>query len=79
MQACEILAARFADGSLDDAPVWSDVCTFDGKPWRGLVDGIVGGFPCQDLSYAGKQAGIQRGNRSGLFYEYARIIREVQP
>ena len=75
-----ILEARFkGQEALDDAPVWSDVSAFDGKPWRGLVDGIAGGFPCQDLSYAGKGAGIRRGNRSGLYYEYVRIIREVEP
>lgn len=77
--ACEILAARMADGSLDDAPIFTDITTFDGRPWRGIVDCIIGGFPCQDLSVAGKGEGIVRGNRSGLWYEYARIIREVQP
>jgi len=42
------------------------------------VDLICGGFPCQDLSYAGKGAGIT-GERSGLWKEYARIIRLVRP
>jgi site-specific DNA-cytosine methylase len=73
-----ILAARIADGSLDAAPVWSDVRTFDGSAWRGRVAGIIGGFPCTDLSVAGKRAGIT-GERSGLWFEYLRIIREVQP
>ena len=76
--AAEVLAARMEDGTLDDAPIWSDVRTFDGRPWRGLVDGIVGGFPCQDLSVAGKRAGID-GKRSGLWTEYVRIIGEVRP
>lgn len=44
--ACEILAARIADGALDDAPIFTDICAFDGKPWRGAVDLIIGGFPC---------------------------------
>ncbi len=79
IEAAGILEARMRDEALDDAPIWSDVSTFDGKPWRGLVDGIAGGFPCQDLSVAGKREGIQRGNRSGLFYEYVRIIRESEP
>lgn len=74
----EILAARIAEGSLDDAPIWSDVRTFDGEPWRGRVDGIIGGFPCQDLSVAGKRAGID-GERSGLWGEFRRIIGEVRP
>ena len=76
--AVEILAARVAEASLDDAPIWSDVRTFDGEPWRGRVDGIIGGFPCQDLSVAGKRAGID-GERSGLWGEFRRIIAEVQP
>ncbi len=43
------------------------------------VDIISGGFPCQDISTAGKGAGIREGNRSGLWYEYARIIDEIRP
>ena len=39
---------------------------------------ICGGFPCQDISVAGKNAGI-RGSRSGLWFHYARIIGEVRP
>jgi DNA (cytosine-5)-methyltransferase 1 len=42
------------------------------------VDIIAGGFPCQDISYAGKGAGLA-GERSGLFYEVARIVREMEP
>jgi DNA (cytosine-5)-methyltransferase 1 len=74
-----ILAARARDGSLCDAPVWSDVSTFDGRPWRGVVDLIHGGFPCQDISVAGLGAGIIEGERSGLWREFARIVREVGP
>lgn len=73
-----ILQARMADGSIDDAPVWNDVTTFDGNEWRGQVDLLTGGFPCQDISNAGKRAGID-GERSGLWREYVRIIREVRP
>ena len=42
------------------------------------VDILCGGFPCQDLSVAGKQTGLE-GDRSGLFYEMARIVREIRP
>ena len=42
------------------------------------VDMLAGGFPCQDISNAGKQAGIQ-AERSGLWFEFARIIRELRP
>lgn len=74
----EVLLARQRDGILPKFPIWDDVRTFDGKPWRGLVDIITGGFPCQDISAAGKGAGIN-GERSGLWAEMHRIIREVRP
>ena len=77
--AASVLVARMEDKAVDDAPIWSDITTFNGKEWHGVVDTIIGGFPCQDLSVAGKQAGIKEGNRSGLFYEYVRIIREINP
>jgi DNA (cytosine-5)-methyltransferase 1 len=73
-----VLAARQNDGILPPFPIWDDVQTFDGKPWRGLVDVVSGGFPCQDISSAGKGAGID-GERSGMWSEMVRIIREVQP
>jgi DNA (cytosine-5)-methyltransferase 1 len=73
-----ILAQRQNDGCLNPFPIWSDVCSFDGRPWRGIVDVVSGGFPCQDISPAGKGAGIE-GERSGLWKEFARIICEVQP
>ena len=76
--ARSVLLARQRDGMLQPFPIWDDVSTFDGKPWRGHVDVISGGFPCQDISCAGKGAGID-GERSGLWSEFARIIREVQP
>lgn len=76
--AATVLAQRQNDGLFAAFPIWSDVTTFDGTRWRGIVDVISGGFPCQDISPAGKQAGID-GERSGLWSEFARIIREVQP
>jgi DNA (cytosine-5)-methyltransferase 1 len=72
------LMVRQDDGSLPPFPIWDDVSTFDGKPWAGLVDVISGGFPCQDISVAGKGAGLT-GERSGLWRQFARIIREVRP
>ena len=74
----KVLLQRQRDGILPRFPIWDDVRTFDGKPWRGLVDVVCGGFPCQDISVAGKGKGIE-GERSGLWAEFARIIGEVQP
>jgi DNA (cytosine-5)-methyltransferase 1 len=73
-----VLVARQNDGLLPAFPIWDDVQTFDGKPWRGIVDVVSGGFPCQDISAAGKGAGID-GERSGMWREMARIIHEVRP
>jgi DNA (cytosine-5)-methyltransferase 1 len=75
--AC-VLAARQNDGILPPFPIWDDVQTFDGKPWKGIVDVVSGGFPCQDISAAGKGVGID-GERSGMWREMARIIGEVRP
>jgi DNA (cytosine-5)-methyltransferase 1 len=76
--ARRVLMARQDDGCLPAFPIWDDVRTFDGRSWRGLVDVITGGFPCQDISIAGKGEGIS-GERSGLWGEMFRIIREVEP
>jgi DNA (cytosine-5)-methyltransferase 1 len=76
--ARDVLVARQNDGCLAPFPIWDDVQTFDGKPWRGLVDVVSGGFPCQDISAAGKGAGIE-GERSGMWKHMARIIGEVLP
>ena len=74
----EVLLQRQRDGILPKFPIWDDVTTFDGKPWRGKVDVVCGGFPCQDISIAGGGAGIE-GERSGLWSEMARIIGEIRP
>lgn len=73
-----ILLQRQKEGNLPKFPVWDDVRTFDGFPWRGNVDVICGGFPCQDISAAGKKKGIT-GPQSSLWKEFKRIIREVRP
>lgn len=73
-----VLLARQRDGILPRFPIWDDVQTFDGNPWRGRVDVVSGGFPCQDISAAGKGAGID-GARSGMWFHMARIVREVRP
>ena len=73
-----VLCARQNDGFLPPFPIWDDIQTFDGRPWRGIVDVISGGFPCQDISAAGKGAGID-GERSGMWREMARVVSEVRP
>lgn len=62
-----------------DVPKYNDV-RFCREGFNELppVDVICGGFPCQDISLAGKKAGLS-GERSGLWYEFARIIHDLQP
>lgn len=62
------LATLMEAGALHPAPIWSDLLTFDGAAWRGCVDLVVAGFPCQDLSIAGRRVGLD-GKRSGLFFD----------
>lgn len=61
---------------------YGDIKEFDGTKYRGLIDIISGGFPCQDISIAqvgrGRAKGI-KGERSGMWFEYARVIREIRP
>lgn len=71
------LAALMQAGKLDAAPIWSDLVTFDGKPWRGAVDILTAGFPCQPHSVAGKRKGKQ--DARWLWDDIARIIGECQP
>ena len=77
--AASVLVARQNDGSLEPFPVWDDVRTFDGIPWRGVVDVVSGGFPCQDISVANVSAAGLEGERSGLWAEMRRIIHDVRP
>jgi DNA (cytosine-5)-methyltransferase 1 len=75
--AIDVLKARIRDGYLDDAPIWDDAFTFDGRPWAGLVDVVTAGFPCQPFSTAGKGL-AERDPRNG-WPAVIRILREVQP
>jgi len=58
-------------------PCHDDIKTFTAYP--GQYDVITGGFPCQDISVAGRREGITDQSRSGLFYELIRVIRLVRP
>jgi len=73
-----VLCARQNDKILPPFPIWDDVQTFAGNPWRGIVDVVSGGFPCQDISVAGKGDGLD-GKRSSMWRHMARIIGEVRP
>lgn len=75
--AAAILATRMEEGWLDLAPVWSDVTTFDGNPWRGTVDILAAGLPCQPYSQAGKQRGDS--DERALWPHFVRITEECQP
>jgi len=78
--ACRILRERAADGWFPDLSVWEgDVRLFDPSEYTGRVDIIAAGFPCQDISVAGKQAGLGEGTRSGLYREVLRIAGVVRP
>ncbi len=65
-----------------DTPIFTDVCSLQAKDIQPLCPNglslITAGFPCQDLSVAGKQAGYD-GERSVLFYEIIRLARELRP
>lgn len=75
--AAAILVARMEAGDLDHAPVWSDLRTFDGRPWRGVVDCITAGFPCQPVSVAGRR--LAQADPRWLWPDTARVIGEVRP
>jgi DNA (cytosine-5)-methyltransferase 1 len=57
-------------------PIFEDIKKLHDAP---AVDALCGGFPCQDISLAGNRGGIKHGEKSGLWREFARIIREVRP
>lgn len=61
-----------------EVPKYDDVQTLDAATVE-PVDLLAGGFPCQDLSVAGKRAGLKAGTRSGLWLEFARLIRALRP
>jgi len=78
----KVLLQRQRDGILPKFPIWDDVRTFDGKPWRGLVDVVCGGFPCTEICVANNSptgtTGID-GKFSGLWSEQFRLVCEIRP
>lgn len=73
--AAATLVARMEAQELDQAPVWSDLCTFDARAWRGRVALVTAGFPCQPFSSAGRKLGTD--DDRWLWPEIARIIRDM--
>jgi len=73
----EILRRRQEEGHLEAFPIWDDIRTFDGKPWRGKVDCVSAGFPCQAHSVAGKREGAD--DERNMWPDTIRITREVSP
>ena len=75
--AASVLAQKMEKGTVRKAPIWSNVVTFDGTIWRGKVDIISGGFPCQPHSQAGKLLGKE--DPRNLWPQIVRIAREIRP
>lgn len=71
-----LIAAQRA-GYLAPAPIWDDVKSFDGRAWRGVVDTILAGYPCQPFSQAGQRKGTDDPRH--LWPDIARIIEQVRP
>ena len=72
-----LLVDHMQTGQLDDAPLWSDANTFEGKPWRGTVDWIIAGPPCQPFSQAGDKLAAD-DSRNG-WPNTLRLVREIEP
>jgi len=75
--ATAVLLSRMSRGEIHTAPIWDDVTTLRGKDLP-EIDIISGGFPCQDISIAGRGEGLE-GKRSGLFGEIIRLAGEIRP
>ncbi len=75
--AAAVLVARMADQTMAPAPVWDDLRSFDGRPWRGRVHIVTAGYPCQPFSLAGNRKGEEDPRH--LWPEVARIVTEVGP
>jgi DNA (cytosine-5)-methyltransferase 1 len=70
-----VLMRRQNEGHLPPFPIWDDVCTFAGNRWRGTVDLVSGGFPCQAFSSAARG----RNNALDLWPEMRRVVSEIEP
>lgn len=73
-----VLLSRMVSGLLPKAPIWDDVRSLSIKSPDNSIDILYGGFPCQDISVAGRGKGLA-GERSGLFFEIVRLAKEIKP
>ncbi|GHT30593.1 hypothetical protein FACS1894214_0750 [Planctomycetales bacterium] len=73
-----ILVHHQNNGDLEPFPIWDNIESFNGRQWRGVIDLVQGGFPCQNISAAGNKEGIT-GKQSGLWKEMYRIVCEIRP
>lgn len=75
--AVERLVCAIEEGRLDDAPVWTDLRSFDGGSWRGRVEGVIAGIPCQPHSYAGR--GLGADDPRDLWPVTRELLRDLGP
>jgi len=75
--AAATLVARMEEKAMDKAPIWDDIATFDGGAWRGRINLISAGYPCQPFSFCGMARGTK--DKRHLWPHVARIISEVEP
>ena len=73
----KIIRQRIEDGIFHDAPIFGDIREFDASPFRGSVDLVSGGFPCQPFSIAGRKKG--KDDTRNMWPETIRVIKQVQP
>jgi DNA (cytosine-5)-methyltransferase 3A len=71
-------AIKITQKNFPDTVQLGDVTKIDFNYFKGKIDLIMGGSPCQDLSIAGKRKGLQ-GERSGLFYKFVEAIKTIKP
>ena len=73
----KVIRQRITDGIFHDAPIFGDIREFDGSSYRGSVDIISGGFPCQPFSIAGRKKGVD--DSRNMWPETIRVIKQIQP
>jgi DNA (cytosine-5)-methyltransferase 1 len=73
----EVLLRRQEEKHIPPFPIWDDARTFDGEPWRSIVDLVTAGFPCQPFSEAGLR--LAEKDPRNMWPETIRIVREVGP